>query len=186
MRLFALLPFAALAGCIIYDTEGKCTRCGDDDVWYGDTGGITDPGDDPAEEEDPAPVYTLTLTPAEGVPGETLIASLTAEGEFNLADIQDVEFVGGSVEVTASSLRQTELLLTLAVSADAALGPVDLLVYLPESQVDLIDGAFEVVAVSGGADDGTDGGGTDGGGTGDGGTDTDSGGTDSGGSGDCE
>lgn len=181
-RLLALVPL--LGACIIYD-DGKCRHCdADGDEWVGDTGGQQDDGEDTSADA-PDPEFAFTLTPGEASPGDVFIASLTVEGEFDLATIEDLAFVDAGVSICATSPRQDELLVTISVAADQALGPVDLLVYLPDGQAELVDDALTIVDPttgddgSGGADDGSgDGGtGTDTGGTSGGGTDDGSGGT---------
>lgn len=189
MRPMAFFPLAFLAGCIIYDTDGKrCEHCGDDDAFWEDTGGLGDrpDGEQPGEDSgvDEAPAYTFTLTPGQVAAGDTVIASLTVAGEFNLGAVTDLEFVGDGVVVLASSLRQTEMLLTVSVDAAAPLGAQDLLLYLDDGQVALADDALTVLEAGSTPDYGTgDGGGT--GGTDDGSTggDDGTGGTDDGGCG---
>jgi hypothetical protein len=177
IRLFPLLlPLAAMSGCIIYDSApGKCDGCRDDDAWD-DTGrqdGDHQQADDPGADDsgDAAADHAFTLDPSEAALGETLIASLTVEGTFDLSTIEGVEFLGG-VDVLATQTRDDEVLITLSVPADAQLGPQDLLLRLSDGQAEIVDGALTVTDGSTDGDGGTDANGN----TGDGGSDGTSGG----------
>ena len=112
-----LLPFLALNGCFIYDGtmcrghhEWGCMT--DEDGVTGDTSGLTD---DTAE---PVPEAIFQLDPNEASGGDVFIASLTAEN-FDLSTITAIEAYGPAT-VAAVSNRGDEVLLTIAVSADAA------------------------------------------------------------------
>lgn len=157
--MFRWLLVLPLTGCIIYDSEGKCRHC-DGDGWSGDTAGLVDDdtagggGDDTSGDD--AAEHAFTLTPDEASPGEVVITSLTVEGEFDLATIEDLEFVGGDVSVCATSSRDAELLVTISVAAEATFGPVDLLLYLPDGQVELVNDALDIVDPNAPSDEGTD------------------------------
>lgn len=147
MRLFAFfLPFTALSGCILYDSNGKCHECGPDELQE-DTGALQD-------EPDVEP-HAFALSPSEAALGETFIASLTVEGPFDLLSIGELEFFGG-VEVIATDNRGDELLMTLLVHQDATLGPADLLLRLADGQVELVEGALLVSVDGGSGGNGTD------------------------------
>ena len=138
---FTILPLLlALQGCIVFD--GHCSGC---DPWGDDgrpdrdrppredpvdTGEAEDTGS-PVEPEPPS--YALALLPSEAEQGETFIASLGSSGEdvLDLALIETLRFLG-DVEILASDLRSAELLLTVAVAPEAAVGPVDLLAELDD------------------------------------------------------
>ncbi|MFZ5482571.1 MAG: hypothetical protein ACOZNI_37760 [Myxococcota bacterium] len=171
-----LLPLAALGGCIIYDTDGKCARCGDDGDWYEDTGSLGDDDGDGRGDEDPVEEeVTFSLDPNEAVAGDTFIAGLVVtEGEFDLGTVDSVEFFSG-VSVCTSSLREAELLLTLVVDGQALPGEVDMLLHLADGDVVFVEGALTIVDPN--ADDGSGDGGTGDGGTGGTGDNSGDGGT---------
>ena len=129
-----LLSLATLNGCIIYDGtmcrghhEWGCSV--DDDGVSGDTAGLT--GDDTAA---PAPEASFALDPSEASGGDVFIASLTAEN-FDVSTVDSVEAYGPAT-VAAVSNRGDEVLLTIAVSADAAEGEtVDLLLSVGDDAV---------------------------------------------------
>lgn len=146
----ALLPvLALLGGCIIYDHD-KCPNCDtdfDSGVDHGNPGNHQT-GDDTATQTDD----TGTTTPAEthfyldpdyGSPSATIITSLTADN-FDLNTIANVRFYG-DVNILAQSNRGTELLLTLQVPPNAALGTADLLLELNDGTARLIEKAFTIV-----------------------------------------
>lgn len=144
-----LLSLTTLNGCIIYDGtmcrghhEWGCTV--DDDGVSGDTSGLT--GDDTAE---PAPEAIFSLDPSEASGGDVFIASLTAEN-FDLSTIDAVEAYGPA-SVAAFSNRGDEVLLTIAISADAAEGEtVDLLLSVGDDAVF----AEDILLIHAGTDEG--------------------------------
>ncbi|MBN1335836.1 MAG: hypothetical protein JXB39_07725 [Deltaproteobacteria bacterium] len=125
--LFAI-PFQA---CILYD--GDCEE--GSDCWDrpddSDSGGS--PTDDtglPPDDTGPLPPpWAFELVPGEAEAGDVFIASLRFEGDAAPAydTVASVEFFG-DVEVLATDWRAWEILLTLAVSADAPEGTADVLV----------------------------------------------------------
>lgn len=175
LRLVLLAPLlAALGGCIIYDT--KCPDCGWDDDGRpdrpnggDDTGDVG--GDDTATDDSGDVVEAaFVLTPATATPGEVLIGSLTAVDAFDYATVASVE-VFGDVTLGATTVRDDEVLLSLAVAEDAV-GAADILVHLTDGTVSFVADALTIVAAEGSdpsdgtGSDGTGGDGTGGDGTG--------------------
>ena len=135
-----LLPAAFLNGCIIYDsTCGHKDRACSWDETSGnnsenqDTAGLggSDSGDT-AENATPAPAFALD--PNEASPGETVIASLTAEN-FDMTTVTSVEAFGAG-QVLAAAFRPDEILLTVQVDPAATEGDsLDLLLHVGEDAV---------------------------------------------------
>ncbi len=160
----------ALQGCIIYDHD--CPGCdpdrpGDRPDDYPDRDDDPDDCESPCDddtgdvEQPPPPDYGFYLTPDEAEQGQVFIASLRADGEdaVDLASITDLRLFG-EVEILASDLRSSELLLTVQVAGDAALGLVDLLVELDDGSAAFEDGVLEIFPAgsgheAGGTDDGS-------------------------------
>lgn len=156
-RLFPLFLLAPLAtGCVFYDRTG----CGkhDDDACSieGDTAGLTGGGSgDTAEPE--APAATFAVDPAELETGSTTIVSLTAEN-FDLATVEGVEAYG-PIEVVATNNRGTELLLTVAASAEAGEGQTADLLLVVGDEGEYLDDVFTLrtpESGTGGSDTGED------------------------------
>jgi hypothetical protein len=99
--------------------------------------------------EEPARVYLLQ--PPQGSPGDTLIASLTADPPAPYGEIVDVEFLDGIV-TCASQARENELLLTLSVLDDAAGGPVDAVIEYADGTAEVAEDLFNVVGGGPGSD----------------------------------
>ena len=120
-----LLP---LAGCIVYDTDGKCWDCedGHQDV-PGEDGGLDG---DPSTPDDTGGVvgYKFLLDPAEAHAGDTFIAHLTQTGSFDLGAVTEAEFIDGPA-ILAMEGGSTELLFTIQVPADEPAGKVSLLLF---------------------------------------------------------
>lgn len=156
-RLFLLLLGPLATGCVIYDRTGCGKHHGDDCEVEGDTAGLSGGGggDDTADDEAPAPIFTLD--PAELEAGSTTIVSLTAEN-FDLSTVEGVEAYG-PVDVVATSNRGTELLLTVVASAEAADGQTADLLLEVGDEGEYIEDAFTVRVPedgSGGTDTGED------------------------------
>ena len=172
--MLALTTVAALAqGCIIYETDdGYCSGCG---VEFLDSGWQGDDDDD----DDAAPAYQLRLTVAEGRQGDSMLTTLEAQGEFDLALVKEVVFLGSKVSVSDQIVRDDEVLLVLDIASDAEVGPVDVFVDVHDGSSAVMEDAFVVVEAQpddhqggGGTGGGTGGSGTGGGGTGGGMDDT--------------
>ncbi len=149
----------ALQGCIVYDHD--CPGCevpDQDDDYRPDRPGDDDPepGDTGGDDQPNAPDYGFYLTPDEAEAGDTFIASLRADGEdpVELEDIADLNLYG-DVQILASDLRSSELLLTVQVDAQADLGLVDLLVELEDGSASFTEGVLEIFAAGSGHSGGT-------------------------------
>jgi hypothetical protein len=144
-----LYMVASLAtGCIVYEEE----LIYEDDVPGAD--GVPDPnGEDPE-------AYTVWLEPAGGVPGETAIVSMMAEGDIDLTAVEDVAFFGdGAIEILATDGRTpNEFLLTLQIPDSAALGANDMVVEFADGSAVFVEIAFTVVARGEDVPDGSPGG----------------------------
>jgi hypothetical protein len=175
--LFAIGFLAMTTGCVVYD--GKCK----DDFGWDDTGwDDADPGDEDGDEDEVS-APSFSLTPAEGIPGASLIASLQVNEPMDFEAVSEVIFYGDVVLCT-SQPRSRELLLTVSVADDAEPGLIDIMVEMDDGSHYLVEDAFDILNADGSSieddDDvdtgaGGDGGGDDGGG--------DDGGSDDGGSG---
>lgn len=164
-----ILPLAAvLPGCIIYDRTGKCWHHGDDGdgacVVDGESEGLSDGENGEGADSGVAPAPVFSLNPSEANAGENVIASLTVEGEFDLAAVNEVEAFG-DVTLLATQNRGSEILLSLAVDSDAAEGTADLLLHI-EGDAVFVENALIVHANAG--DDGGGSGDGSGSGSGDG------------------
>ncbi|NOY25713.1 MAG: hypothetical protein GXP62_07545 [Oligoflexia bacterium] len=152
----ALLP--TLTGCMFRDNGHKDDQWGDGpnghangdcDTQQGDT------ADTGAAQNGDHPAANFWLEPDTAAPGESLIASLQADVAFDWSSVQDVVFYGDVIPCTTQA-REDELLITITVNADAAPGPVDLLIELNDGGAIWVDGAMTVV--DGGAGSGGTGG----------------------------
>lgn len=116
--LAILLP--ALGGCIVYDHEGKCLGCEDDQVGPndeglgGDSGGAVDDSGGGTVAG-----YKFALDPSEAYPGDTFIAHLTQTGAFDLSQVTSAQFLEAPVDVLATEAGVDELILTIAVRPEA-------------------------------------------------------------------
>jgi hypothetical protein len=170
----ALICLSLTTGCVLYDGECK-------DEFWADSGwdedGWDDDGWDEEDGDDIAAGPDFALTPAEGVAGTTFITSLEAGEVFEYAQVSDVWFFG-DVSLCTKAARADELILTLAIDAEAELGRVDMVVEMEDGERYLVEDALNVLGEDGqGLEDG---GGADGGGADDGGA-QDGGGSDDGG-----
>ncbi len=160
----------ALQGCIIYDHD--CPGC-DPDHPRDRPDDHPDREDDPDDceepcdddtgdvEQPPPPDYGLYVTPDQAEQGQVFIASLRADGEdaLDLASITDVDLFG-DVEILATDLRSSEILLTIRVDDDAEPGFVDLLVELDDSSAVFEDGVLQIFPAGSGHEAGGSGDGT--------------------------
>jgi hypothetical protein len=157
--IFALTALAT-QGCIVYDhdrddcDDGWCGDgdwddgdwCDEDDDFCEEDGrdDRTDDGsdtDDGTVDDEPAPSFELYLEPGQAELGETFLARLTAEGDFDVATVSDVRFTGGAV-VRWSESREGELVFVVDVPMSADLGPADLVVARGEAPAVLFEGAL--------------------------------------------
>ncbi len=157
-------PLVALSGCIFYDRTGKCWQRdhhGEDSdgacVVESDTAGLSDGSGDTGASATPS--ASFSLAPDEADAGEAIIASLTVEGEFDLAAVTEVE-VFGDVTLLAAHNRGSEILLSIAVDDRAADGSADLLLHIDGDAV-FVEGALILHAAK--RSDSGDGGDGDGG-----------------------
>lgn len=165
MKKLGLLAFF-LSGCIVYDHGGKCHDCEDWDTGFGtdpqvggntdDTAGNTDTSTDTANEGDSR---SFSLSPSQGNPGDTLIASLTADNG-DTSSISNLHFYG-EVTVLASENRGDEVLLTLSIPADASSGTADLLLEFEDGSAQMLDDIFQIGEGGAGTQGGDPNGGTD-------------------------
>lgn len=140
-----MLPFALLlSGCIIYDHTGKCRECGWESTDSGTPGDSNDPGDSSGEDSDVDPEEaSFTLTPSEGLIGSVFITSLTAEN-FDLSTVAETSFYG-EVELLATQNRGDEILLTVSIPADAAVGSADLLLVMEDGSARMLEDILSLV-----------------------------------------
>jgi hypothetical protein len=138
IRMLALSPLF-VSGCIIYEDDwrhGDCPRCeidtgatltatGDDD-----DDATNGAGTDTEPEPDPGPLLTadLELTETSAYAGDSLLSSLVVvSGQIDLAKVVSVGFER-DIQVLDQLSRPGEIVLLLAVAADATPGEVDVFV----------------------------------------------------------
>lgn len=145
------MAIALLAsGCIVYEEE----LVEEEECLGADCDGPNRPGeaeedDDPAEDSDAT--YSVWLSPGGALAGDVAIISLEAEGDIDLATVDQVTFIGDSdVEILATDARSAyEFLLTIDVPDDASLSANDLLIEFDDERVLFIEEAFSIVATEG-------------------------------------
>lgn len=155
---FALAPL--LGGCIYYENNsGWDDDCGEECDWWDDDGdGIVDDderpgtGDDTDDPGDETPAFSLSIDPSSITQGETDVASLTAQGDFDVASIAAVTVLG-PVAVLEALPRDASLLLVLEADADAELGTFHVLLDLHDGTTVFVEDALTVTAA---ASDGSD------------------------------
>lgn len=160
------LPLVALlsmsAGCVYYED------CGTEDWEEGceldefDIGEDCIDGEDCEGEEEVAPIE-LSFAPGHAEQGETIPGILTLEGgDLDLSEATLVFY--GPVDVLASVNEAGQITTILTIAEDAALGPVDLVLELPNGDAELLPAAFEIFGAGSGnsGSDWTDGGSDDG------------------------
>lgn len=128
-----------LPACVVYERDWRGgDRCPagpcETDPWAGDSG----------LPEEPELSYQLDLDPAEGSPGEVLIASLRVTGDLGVQDIHEVQFLDDRLDVLASEARQSEWLLTISVAEEAEAGAVDALLVRDQAEPILFADAFTI------------------------------------------
>jgi len=165
-----LMALGLLAqGCIIYEEhyDGDTGNCPPDLSDDRDPDQI--PGTDDTDDE--MVVLDLYLSDADGEQGEILLTTLLSDDpELDLRSITDVAFAR-DVEVNDAMVREDEVVLLLAVGADADPGLVDGYVLLNDGTQALIAEPFEILEAADGLVDGPDSSGDTGQGSA-GGTDT--------------
>ena len=134
-------------GCVYYED------CGAEDWEEGcelDELGFDDEcldGED-CEEDEAAPIE-LSFAPGHAEQGETIPAILTLEGgELDLSQATLVFY--GPVDVLASVNEAGQITTILTIAEDAALGPVDLVLELPNGTAELLPATFEIFATESG------------------------------------
>ena len=135
MRLTLLPLLGLLGGCIIVDTDyvgprhphhhGMGQSCADDA---------------PVVEEEVDPIFLLT--PYSLGVGETAILSLSSDPILDYSTISEIQLYGDAT-VCATEPRNEELLVTVAVSPDAAAGWVDMITVV-DGVGYWTDGALEI------------------------------------------
>jgi hypothetical protein len=146
------LPLVALlsmsVGCVYYED------CGTEDWEEGCTLDEFDfdedclDGEDCEEQEEAAPIE-LSFAPGHAEQGETIPGILTLEGgDLDLSQATLVFY--GPVDVLASVNEAGQITTIITIDADAALGPVDLVLELPNGDAELLPAAFEIFATDSG------------------------------------
>lgn len=183
--LFALPAFAALNGCIIYDsTGGKCHGCDDENDEPGggvdDTSGAVDTATDDTGGEDTDVIESAwSVNPNIGSPGDLLIVTFAKDDGSDTLAVSSITPYGAAVLGQLTNTG-TSIMAPLQVDAAATAGTVDFLITLDDGNAEWLDSAFTIV-VNGGTDTGN--GAVDTGSEDTGSEDTGSGGNDTGG---CE
>ncbi|MFT4627723.1 MAG: hypothetical protein ACI8PZ_006410 [Myxococcota bacterium] len=143
--LAAAMLTSALSGCILYETREIEEDCRGRDCPAETT-------DDPSvsfpswtdDSTDPAVASDVFLTVTEGAPGETLLTTLEATGDFDLLQVVDIAFAG-PVDVVDRSDRDDELLLIIRIDDGAKPGRVDVFVTWGEDDVARLSTPFTIV-----------------------------------------
>ena len=161
--LFALPAFAALNGCIIYDsTGGKCHGCDDENDQPGggpdDTSGdVGDTATDDTATDDTADSGVIesawSVNPNIGAPGDLLIVTFAKEDGSDTLPVSSITPYGAAVLGQLTNTGSS-ILAPLQVDAAAPAGTVDFLITLNDGNAEWLDGAFTIV-VNGGTDTGT-------------------------------
>lgn len=101
----------------------------------------------PATEPTDSQAGPLWLSPAGGVQGDVLIASLYGDGSVDLDQVVDVTFYGDSaLSILAEATHgRDEYLLTVSVPSTSAAGDNHLLVTLADGRTWFVEDAFAVV-----------------------------------------
>ena len=141
LRLFTTLFATLVSGCIIHDND--CERS-EDDLSF-DTG-----QEDPGSVDQPS----FSLSPDQGLIGDTFIASIAADDEVDFSEVNEVFFLG-DVTICTTQARQGELLMTVSIDEQASQGAVDLVIGFEDGTAYLINDALFL------SDDGAFGGDTD-------------------------
>ncbi|MFK7927243.1 MAG: hypothetical protein AB8H79_03595 [Myxococcota bacterium] len=160
MRILTLATTAiaglALQGCIYYEDDcgggDDCRwdfeddRSDDGDGWCD----VDDEDDDDCDDEDEAPVYEFSLNPSNAEQGETFLATLSVEGEYDLSTIVSVEMNGA--DVRWQELRDNGVMLLVDAPE---LGSVDVVITEADGDVVVVEAALTVSEIGSGnsADD---------------------------------
>ena len=136
IRMLALFPLF-VSGCIIYEDDwrhGSCQRCEIDTgatlIATGDDDDATSGVGDTDTEPDPSPLVTadIELTETSAYAGDSLLSSLVVvSGQIDLNSVLSVGFER-DIQVLDQLSRPGEIVLLLAVAADAEPGEVDVFV----------------------------------------------------------
>jgi hypothetical protein len=132
-KLMALaLPVLLSSACVFrsHTVSDDCSDC------WEDSG---NPPDAP-----PQPEYTLVLDPATLAPGDNVLATLTARGEFDVETVEAVTVLGPAV-VLDTLPRVGEVIVALEADADAARGTYHLLLDLRGGETILFEDALTIV-----------------------------------------
>lgn len=131
-----ILAILLVQGCIIYredwdDDRPDCPTCTDPGTApepYGDDDDAPTEPSEPAEPPGPQVTADLALTEASAFPGDSILSSLVVvAGEVDLQSVEAVVFER-DVDVLDTMVRPDEVVLLLAVAADASPGEVDVFV----------------------------------------------------------
>jgi hypothetical protein len=137
MRILILaIPFlAAATGCIVYDNDG-----GVKDGWEHTRPEVTDD----SGIEDLEPQVSLKFTPPQAEQGEIFIGSLSiTDGDADLSQVVSVT-VFGDADVLAIDARADEVVVTVAVAADAESSAADIVVEFEDGTAAWLEAAFVI------------------------------------------
>jgi len=144
--ILALSFISATTGCIVYDNDGNSSsdRPGSRPDVIEDTSG-----------EETLPDVELSFSPPQAEQGEIFIGSLSSEDtEMDLTTVTSVNLFGDA-DILAVEARASEVLVTVAVDADAETSESDILVEFADGSAAWLEAAF-VISPEGsgsGADD---------------------------------
>ncbi len=147
-RWLTLLLIPTLGGCIVYDHEGKCFGCDDEQVGPNDEGLDGEDGDTAVDVDDSgtAPVgYKFSMDPPEGYAGDTIIAHLTQTGDFDLTQVTGAAFLDAPIDVLATEASAEELLLTLSIRPEAQPATVSMLLYTADGGNEYVPQVFTIL-----------------------------------------
>ena len=135
--LNATLIGLSLTGCIVYDEE----------LNFDDANRTSDRAEPSVNTTDEPIVAQLSLFPNEGIRGELVLASLIADDDTDLHEIEAITFYGESdLVVIAEQDRGTnELLLALDIAPNAVPGANHLLIEFSDGAEVFISDAFTVL-----------------------------------------
>lgn len=150
--LAALAPLAA--GCIIYEERHpRGGPCGPDEDCtvtspVPDEETPVDPTPDP-EPEEPSLTDDLVLSVNEAFPGQSVLSTLTPiSQEIDLSNVVSLSFER-DVAVLDTIVRPFEIVLLLAVDAEAELGDVEVFVETTQGAGFILAEPFHIVAADG-------------------------------------
>jgi hypothetical protein len=140
MRMLTVAAlFLALPACIEFDEE---LVFDDDEPTPVDTGDRPDRPTRPDAEPPPTPTTDVTVSPSSGALCDVLLVSVAHPDDLAIVE---VAFFGPSdVEVLAVDERPAELLVTVQIPSDGALGVNDVLLETDAGETFVVEDAFTV------------------------------------------